>query len=176
MAVAALLTGCTATDPGTPAPSSSVPVAGASPSAPATAPPSASAPTATAPGAATPSGPATGANDPAAGQVVLVRTGGFAGRTDMVTVEPNGRWTVATKGGKPRTGQLSPADLDRLRALARTAGQAGPAPSPRCADTYTYRLTAPTGTAIWTDCPTGPKPPAAATAAAQLLLKATATG
>ncbi|GAB3951609.1 hypothetical protein GCM10027614_53880 [Micromonospora vulcania] len=48
----------------------------------------------------------------------LTRSGGFAGRGDRVTVEPDGRWTAVDRAGSRRTGKLSAADLGRLRGLA----------------------------------------------------------
>ncbi|MFC8615775.1 hypothetical protein ACFT9M_05050 [Micromonospora purpureochromogenes] len=108
--------------------------------------------------------------------MALTRSGGFAGGAETVTVEPDGRWTATGRTGATRTGQLSPADLDRLRALAGSAPSGGgPArPDVRCADTYTYRLTIGANTVEWTDCPSGPQPPAAASALADLLLRASA--
>ncbi|NYF55629.1 hypothetical protein [Micromonospora purpureochromogenes] len=164
--MAGLLTGCSATDSGSPAPTSSTPSGGATTATDGT----------TAPGTATPGGTATGTPAATAPRVTVTRTGGIAGGAETVTVEPDGRWTATGRTGTARTGQLSPADLDRLRALAGSAPSGGgPArPDVRCADTYTYRLTIGANTVEWTDCPSGPQPPAAASALADLLLRASA--
>ncbi|MGB2571142.1 hypothetical protein ACPFP2_22240 [Micromonospora citrea] len=163
--MAGLLTGCSASDTGSPAPT---PTASTGATGSAT-------PDATAPGTATPGGTATGPTD---SRVVVTRSGGIAGRSDTVIVEPDGRWTATVRGDATRSGRLSPADLDRLRALARTATTGGTrgTPDARCADAFTYRLTVPTGSVEWTDCPTGPQPPPAAAATARLLFQATTTG
>ncbi|WP_091299774.1 protealysin inhibitor emfourin [Micromonospora halophytica] len=160
--MAGLLTGCSATEPGPPAPTPTGP----------TGAPGSSTPDATAPGTATPDGTATGTTD---SRIVVTRSGGIAGRSDTVTVEPDGRWRATERGDATRSGQLSPADLDRLRALARTATTGGTrgTPDARCADAFTYRLTVPTGSVEWTDCPSGPQPPPAAAAMAQLLFQTT---
>ncbi|WP_346537877.1 hypothetical protein [Micromonospora sp. DPT] len=165
--MAGLLSGCSATGSGSPAPASDTTTGGTATAAPGTATPS---------GTATPGGTATGAPAATASRVTLTRSGGFAGGAETVTVEPDGRWTATGRTGATRAGQLSPADLDRLRALAGSAPSGGgPArPDVRCADTYTYRLTIGANTVEWTDCPSGPQPPAAASALADLLLRASA--
>ncbi|MEV4491584.1 hypothetical protein AB0K04_15870 [Micromonospora coxensis] len=173
--VAGLLTGCSASDTGAtpPTPTASTGATGSA------------TPDATAPGTPTPGGTATGdptpggtATGPTDSRIVLTRSGGIAGHSDTVTVEPDGRWTATDRGGATRSGRLSPADLDRLRALTRTAttGATGGTPAIRCSDAFSYRLTVPTGSVAWNDCPTGAQPPPAAAATAQLLLRATATG
>ncbi|MEV0806961.1 hypothetical protein [Micromonospora sp. NPDC050200] len=163
--MAGLLTGCSATDSGSPASTPSTPTAGA-----ATVTPGSSAQ-----GTATPGTTATGATTATASRVVLTRTGGFAGRADTVTVEPDGRWTATDVAGATRTGQLAPGELDRLHALAGTVTMSGgAADTGSCADAFTFRVAVGTNTAEWTDC--GPQPPAAASAVADLLISATALG
>ncbi|MFJ6195999.1 hypothetical protein [Micromonospora sp. NPDC092111] len=154
--IAGLLTGCSATGPGAPAPSPATP--------------------ARTTGTAGPTADTTPGGPTAAARLTLTRSGGFAGHRDTVTVEPDGGWTTTDRTGATRTGRLDPADLDRLRALADTATQAGagsPAAS-QCADTYRYRLSVGARSVDWTDCPTGPRPDPAAPALAQLLLDRTA--
>ena len=164
--VAGLLTGCSATDSGSPAPTSSSPNGGATTATDGTTPPGTAAPGAT----------ATGAPAATAPRVTLTRSGGIAGGADTVTVEPDGRWTATGRTGTARTGQLSPAELDQLHALVGGIPRGGGPRSPdvRCADTYTYRLTVGQNTVDWTDCQTGPQPSSTASAVADLLLRATA--
>ncbi|WP_194821369.1 hypothetical protein [Micromonospora sp. S-DT3-3-22] len=165
-AAAALLTGCSAAEPGTPAP-----------------PAATTAPT---PTGSTPTGAGASPDDPDApdagstgvDRVTLTRFGGFAGNRDTVTVEPDGRWTTTDRAGARRTGRLDATALDRLRTLTGPATRAdagGPADD-GCADTYLYQLTVGARRVDWTDCPTGPQPPAAAQELAALLLKTTTTG
>ncbi|MEH0824682.1 MULTISPECIES: hypothetical protein [unclassified Micromonospora] len=156
--MAGLLTGCSAAGSGSPAPASETPTAGATTATP------------------TPGGTATGTPAATAPRVTLTRSGGIAGGAETVTVEPDGRWTATGRTGTARTGQLSSAELDRLRALAGTLPRGGGpgGPDVRCADTYTYRLTVGENTVDWTDCQTGPQPSAAASALADLLLRASA--
>ncbi|WP_328342411.1 hypothetical protein [Micromonospora sp. NBC_00421] len=172
-----LLTGCSATDPGRPAPSPVTPTgtAGTAASTPTAVPTATAASTPTA-GDATANG--TEAAEPAPARITLTRSGGFAGNRDTVTVEPDGRWSTTDRSGTARTGRLTPAQLDRLRALTgpATRSSGGGPPDARCADTFTYRLTVGTRSVDWTDCPDGPQPPAAAPELATLLLKTTATG
>ncbi|MEV4842010.1 hypothetical protein AB0K20_02075 [Micromonospora matsumotoense] len=176
-----LLTGCSASDPGSPAAPPATPTTTATAATPTTP----TAPTAAA-GDGTPGGTAAagttrgpGVTDSAAtvDRVTLTRSGGFAGNRDTVTVEPDGRWTTTDRAGTTRTGQLTPAQLDQLRTLTgpATRSRGGP-PDGRCADTYAYQLTVGTRSVEWSDCPSGPQPPAAAPQLAALLLKTTTTG
>ncbi|MGK5442084.1 hypothetical protein ACSNN7_09705 [Micromonospora sp. URMC 105] len=156
--MAGLLTGCSATGSGSPAPASDTPTGGTA--------------TATS-GTATPSGTASGVLAATARPVTLTRSGGFAGGTETVTVGPDGRWTATDRTGAARTGQLSPAEIDRLSALSGLIPQGGGpgGPDARCADTYTYRLTVGQNTVDWTDCQNGPQPSSTATEVADLLLR-----
>ncbi|MFY1596799.1 hypothetical protein [Micromonospora sp. WMMD737] len=129
------LSGCATTEPPRVPPPRSFP---AGPSAPTVAPPT-SAPTA------------------ATARVVLTRSGGFAGRGDTVTVEPDGRWSAVDRAGSRRTGRLSGADLDRLRrlvadpALAAEAGR--PSAPTACHDAFSYQLTVGAVQTGYVDCP-----------------------
>ncbi|SCG35032.1 hypothetical protein GA0074704_0164 [Micromonospora siamensis] len=88
--------------------------------------------------------------------MVLVRSGGFAGREETVTVEPDGSWTVEGAGSR-RTGRIAGADLDRLRQLLadpRLSTEAdAPATPTNCADAFEYRLTVGQRTTGYVDCP-----------------------
>ena len=113
----------------------------------------------------------------AAVPVTLVRSGGFTGRGESVTVRPDGRWTAVDEAGSRRGGQLDPGDLDRLRRLVAdpglVPGTTPPTPAVSCNDTYSYRLVAGAAEIGWTDCPDVTQPPRVAAAIAELLLQAT---
>ncbi|MGW3887459.1 hypothetical protein ACWD69_02115 [Micromonospora chokoriensis] len=164
----ALLAGCTSTDragtagdppPDTPAPTATVPATGI--------------PT---PGVTPTVAPTV---DAAAAQVTLRMSGGFAGRGDAITVEPDGRWTMVDRAGSRRSGKLTPADLGSLTSLAtdpRLAAEAGPPPtSTSCADVFHYRVTVGAIETGYVDCPTESPPPPATQALVKLLLRATGT-
>ncbi|GAA3238314.1 hypothetical protein Slala03_06190 [Streptomyces lavendulae subsp. lavendulae] len=60
--------------------------------------------------------------DPAAERLVTVtRTGGFAGRTVVLTVRGDGSWTRTSGTAQPGAGQLPPAGLEALRSALRAA-------------------------------------------------------
>ncbi|MFG2009232.1 hypothetical protein ACGFNF_09195 [Micromonospora sp. NPDC048868] len=149
------LSGCATTEPPRVPPPKSFP---AGPSAPTVAPPT-PAPTA------------------ATARVVLTRSGGFAGRGDTVTVEPDGRWSAVDRAGSRRTGRLSGADLDRLRRLVVDPGltaEAGrPSAPTACQDAFSYRLTIGEVETGYVDCPADGAAPAATRAVVELLLGAT---
>jgi hypothetical protein len=173
-ALLAVLTGCSANDPGSPAATSSAPTAttatGAATTGPAATP-------ATAPPTA--GGPASGSPSAAqAVRVVLTRSGGIAGLNGTVTVEPDGRWTVVERGGAARTGRLSGSDLDRLRRLAadpRLAAEATRTPGPtECRDAFSYQLTVGGTVSRYIDCPSDAQRPPVTAALVELLTRATA--
>ncbi|MET8201271.1 hypothetical protein [Micromonospora taraxaci] len=164
----ALLAGCTSTDrvgtagdppPESPAPTATVPATGIP-----------------APGVTPTVAPTV---DAAAAQVTLRISGGFAGRGDAITVEPDGRWTMVDRAGSRRNGKLTPADLGSLTSLAtdpRLAAEAGPPPtSTSCSDVFHYRLTVGGNESGYADCPADASPPPATQAVVKLLLRATGT-
>lgn len=122
----------------------------------------------------TPADPATA---PPAVQVVLTKSGGIAGLKDTVTVTPDGHWTKVDRSGASRTGQLTAADLDRLRRLAAdprlTAEATATGPATMCADAFTYQLTVGPTTTGYVDCPPQAAPPATTAAVVDLLTRAT---
>ncbi|MCI4063048.1 hypothetical protein MRQ36_10850 [Micromonospora sp. R77] len=126
---------------------------------------------------ATPSAPIAASSTATAVRVVLTKSGGIAGLRDTVTVEPDGRWTVADKTGATRSGQLSPTDLDTLRRLTtdpKLAAEPTDTAAPtNCADAFTYQLTAGSHTTGYVDCPTDPDRPPTTAAVADLLTRAT---
>ncbi|RAO02913.1 hypothetical protein GAR05_01191 [Micromonospora saelicesensis] len=161
----ALLTGCTSAD-GTPTAPSQPPVTTAP--GPTGTPLPTTAPTT---GGAETSG--------ASARVTLRSSGGFAGRGDAVTVEPDGQWTAVDRAGSRRTGRLAPADLGQLTALAtdpRLAAEARQTTSPtNCADVFTYRVTVGTIETGYVDCPSEAPPPPVTQDLVKLLLRATGT-
>lgn len=114
---------------------------------------------------------------PAAGRVVLTRSGGFAGRGDTITVEPDGRWTAVDRAGSRRTGRLDRADLDRLRRLVadpRLPAEAGRANvDTACQDAFSYRLTVDTVETGYVDCPADGALPEVTSSVVALLTRAT---
>ncbi|MFE9200955.1 hypothetical protein [Micromonospora sp. NPDC007230] len=135
-------------------------------------------PTASQPGGtatpATPPATATDAGSPGRPgvDVVLTRTGGIVGLEDTLTVTPDGHWTRVDRAGASRTGQLSPAELDRLRQLTadpRLVAKATATRTTMCADAFTYRLTVGPVTTGYVDCPPEVTPPAATAAVVELL-------
>ncbi|MCG5472207.1 hypothetical protein LADH09A_006243 [Micromonospora sp. LAH09] len=168
----ALLAGCTGVD--------RTPTAPSQPSATPSQPPGTTAPGPTGTPlptiAPTTGGPGTSG---AAARVMLRTSGGFAGRGDVVTVEPDGRWTAVDRAGSRRTGRLAPADLGRLTALAadpRLPAEARQTASPTgCADVFTYRVTVGTIETGYVDCPSEATPPPVTQDVVKLLLRATGT-
>ncbi|WP_371676689.1 hypothetical protein [Streptomyces sp. NBC_01276] len=60
--------------------------------------------------------------DPAAERLVTVtRSGGFAGRTVVLTVRGDGSWTRTAGTARPEAGQLPPSGLEALRTALRAA-------------------------------------------------------
>ncbi|MEU7612687.1 hypothetical protein [Micromonospora sp. NPDC049204] len=158
----AVLTGCTGVDRAPTTPTQPSASAAPGPADTATPPPT--------------GGPATSGTPT---QVMLRTSGGFAGRGDAVTVEPDGRWTAVDRAGSRRTGQLTPADLGRLTGLAadpRLAAEARqPTRSTTCSDAFSYRLTVGGIETGYVDCPADASPPPATQALVKLLLRATGT-
>ena len=119
-----------------------------------------------------PSSPSSPAGDVT---VVVHRTGGIAGFDDTVTVEPDGRWTATSRRASARSGQLTDAQRDQLRTLAadpRLEREAGTGPGKtKCADAFNYTVTVGSRRVAYTDCPTDPGPPPAASAIAALVMK-----
>ncbi|MDG4806552.1 hypothetical protein O7634_07250 [Micromonospora sp. WMMD1120] len=140
-------------------------------------------PTGPASGAPLPTISGPGAVSPGAGgaapRVVLKMTGGFTGRGDAITVEPDGRWTVVDRAGGRRSGKLAAADHGSLTALTadpRLTAEAGrPTTSTSCSDVMHYRLTVGSSDSGYADCPADGRPPPATQAVVKLLLRATGT-
>ncbi|MEU9516157.1 hypothetical protein [Micromonospora sp. NPDC048169] len=114
---------------------------------------------------------------PLAAEVVLEKSGGIAGVTDTVRVEPHGQWTRTDRAGASREGRLSDTELARLRQLTadpRLAAEAAvTVPPPMCADAFTYRLTIGPNQVGYVDCPPKATPPAVTAQVVDLLNGAT---
>ncbi|MEU4470851.1 hypothetical protein [Micromonospora sp. NPDC023888] len=160
--LAALLTGCTSVDRAPTTPTQPPATTASDPTDAATPPPTVA--------------PATSGTPT---QITLRTSGGFAGRGDAVTVEPDGRWTAVDRAGSRRTGQLTAADLGRLTGLAAdprlTAEARRPTSSTVCADAFSYQLTVGGIETGYVDCPADAAPPPATHALVKLLLRATGT-
>lgn len=167
------LTGCSVrSGQGVPNPTGPLPTTTAptpDSTAPSTAIPTTTPPTpdSTAPSTATPT---------TAPRVTVSRTGGFAGQSLLVTVEPDGRWvSVAQPGGK-RSGKLTTAQQSRLRELTASpalASEATGRPSDSgCRDTYRYLLTVGNRQITYSDCPNDPHRPTTASTIVNLVLTA----
>jgi len=114
--------------------------------------------------------PSPSAGDPV---VTLVRTGGFAGVHDQVTIGADGTWTATDRGGNQRSGRLSDQQREKLRGLAadpRLANEATQArAATKCADVFEYALTVNTTRVKFIDCPTDKDLPRAAIAVVALV-------
>jgi hypothetical protein len=117
--------------------------------------------------------PSPSAGDPV---VTVVRTGGFAGVHDQVTVAADGTWTATDRAGSSRSGRLSDDQREKLRGLAadpRLAQESAQTrPATRCADAFEYALTVNTTRVHFVDCPTDEDLPRAAIAVVALVTQA----
>ena len=88
--------------------------------------------------------------------VTVVRTGGFAGVRDELSIEPGGLWTSKVKSGESKTGQLTAGQIAEVQALAAdphlaVEASASPAP-PTCADGFDYTVTVGSTVTKFNDC------------------------
>lgn len=115
--------------------------------------------------AGTPSPATTASPDRLTMLVTVQRTGGIAGLDDRIELDSTGKWTHTARGDQQRTGQLSAAQLDRLRGLAadpRLAAEAArPSDKPGCADGFSYLVIAKGNQVRYSDCGSGGMPVAA---------------
>jgi hypothetical protein len=109
--------------------------------------------------------------------VAVVRSGGFAGLRDTVTVEPGGRWTATDKAGGTKVGELNAQqkhELQRLAALPALAEEGRQQRGPtNCRDAFAYTVTVtrPGDQVIvaFSDCPSDENLPQTALAIATLV-------
>ncbi|MGH3663905.1 MAG: hypothetical protein ACRDTQ_18870 [Micromonosporaceae bacterium] len=88
-------------------------------------------------------------------KITLTRTGGFAGVSDRIEIQPAGAWKYAEKGGRTRTGELTDRQVSKLQSLAmdeRLRTEAQHKDTRRCADGFTYQLDAGTLSMTAVDC------------------------
>jgi len=176
--LALTLAGCSAGTPqqtGTPAagvtPALSEPPASAATPAPSSAPSSGKTPAT----AGTPA-PTRSAKKLA---VTLVRSGGFAGLTETVTVQPDGSWKRGDGRTTNRTGRLTAAQMSRLQTLVadpQLAAEAKRQPpgTNQCNDTFTYQLMVGNQLIKYEECPGQVKPPKVTMEIVAFLQQATA--
>lgn len=77
-------------------------------------------------------------------RVQVIRSGGFAGVRDVISVDPNGRWTFTNRKASSETGLMDAATRNRLTELVNDprlpAAAARATPAPGCADQFLYEL------------------------------------
>jgi hypothetical protein len=109
--------------------------------------------------------------------VVLVRSGGIAGASETVTVEPDGHWTHSDAQRKQRSGQLTEDQRSRLRTLAaspRLNNESNrPTTATTCRDSFNYAVIVGEIRISYVDCPTDNARPETAASIVALLTEAT---
>lgn len=110
-------------------------------------------------------------------EITVKRTGGFAGVSDTVRLDPQGVWAVTDRAGTRTTGLLEEDQAAEIRALAadpRLAAEAGRAQgSTRCRDAFHYAVTVGTMAVGYIGCPADPDQPDACIALVERLLRFT---
>jgi hypothetical protein len=139
-----LLTGCTATGAGSSGETTTTPAASATGSTPAgTSGPAVGSPAAT----AFPSGALT---------LTLVRTGGFVGVNQTITIAADGSWSYVDKrSGTASTGRLSPDQVAQLTKLLQDPALVQDLRQPTgvvCSDAFQYAVTIGSLSATVEDC------------------------
>jgi hypothetical protein len=76
--------------------------------------------------------------------MTISRTGGIAGVMDTLQIEPNGQWSLTSRGSTPEAGQLDVQAADQITELLANPGLdaeiAAAAPNSQCADQFRYRV------------------------------------
>jgi len=107
--------------------------------------------------------PTTGA-PVAAGSIEVERSGGFAGRQEVLTIDGAGKWTL-TGSGAAKSGMLTAEQHTKLKALVASsalAKETSAKPNPNCADGFRYQVRTASSTVSWEDCGAGSTKPAIA--------------
>jgi hypothetical protein len=126
------------------------------------------------------SSPGTGTSSPTSGlpHLTVHRSGGIAGVSDTLTVEPSGAWSATDKAGHQRHGQLTAGQIGTLTPLTtdpRLAAEATRATGrSQCADAFNYTVAVANLQIAYTDCPADPDQPTATMALVHQLQQATA--
>ncbi|MEV0644843.1 hypothetical protein AB0I28_06230 [Phytomonospora sp. NPDC050363] len=93
-------------------------------------------------------------------QIIVTKTGGFAGIDERLVVAEDGTWEFTGSAGKSEKGALSPELLRRLQTLAVSAELFAPPskdkPDHQCADMFQYGLTVGDMTTRTDDCGQAP--------------------
>ena len=107
-------------------------------------------------GAAVTEGPTfpTSSDEPAASELTITRTGGFAGVHDVVQIEPDGSASVSQKTGVISACTPTPEAVDRVRAIDLSALGTAPPKTP-IMDGFGYEIVGASGTASVGDGDTG---------------------
>ncbi|MFB9235410.1 hypothetical protein ACFFWC_07635 [Plantactinospora siamensis] len=97
--------------------------------------------------------------------VTITRSGGFAGRTETISVRADGSWTRDGSGSRP-SGRLTAAQRTSLLTLLndpRLAAESGVHDRQGCADAYQWTVAAGATRIVYSDClPGADRPPLAA--------------
>ncbi|GLZ80586.1 hypothetical protein Afil01_53930 [Actinorhabdospora filicis] len=79
-------------------------------------------------------------------QIIVTKTGGFAGLEQKVVIAEDGSWTFTdSRAGKTETGKLATAKLQQLQTLAKSDGLTAPpgktGENGNCADMFMFGIT-----------------------------------
>jgi hypothetical protein len=111
--------------------------------------------TTTSSGTSSSSGPGGRMTQGLSAPVLLERSGGIAGRRDLLQVRPDGTYTVSTRGSRPVTRQLSEGELAAVVSAVRAADLrsvgTGPRPMGAQADMFRYKIVAEGAMVMTTD-------------------------
>jgi hypothetical protein len=116
---------------------------------------------------------------PSRSAVTLVRSGGFAGLTETVTVQPDGSWKRGDGRTTNRTGRFTAVQVSRLQTLVADPQLAAEAKQPppgtnQCNDTFIYVLMVDHQVIKYEECPGQAKPPKVTMEIVAFLQEATA--
>lgn len=94
-------------------------------------------------------------------QIIVTKTGGFAGLEQKVVIAEDGSWVFTdARDGRTESGRLPAAKLQELQTLAKSDGLTAPAPKTgengNCADMFMFGVTVGDMTASTDDCGRAP--------------------